>query len=63
MKKSLGLVFTILGTVGLVYGVIMLFKGNVMESNAWIGAVLGVIFFSSGIGLLKSTDSGQSEST
>lgn len=57
MKKTLGLILIILGGVGLVYGVAMLFKGNIMESNAWIGAVLGVIFFTSGIGLLKSAPS------
>ena len=61
MKKSLAFVLTILGLIGLVYGVIMIFKGNIMESNAWIGAVLGLIFFTSGIGLMKSTG-GQGES-
>ena len=60
MKKTLGMILTILGGVGLIYGVIMLFKGNVAESNAWIGAVLGVIFFTSGIGLIKSSGSGES---
>lgn len=55
MKKTLSLVLTIIGMAGLVFGVIMLFKGNIMESNAWIGAILGVIFFTSGIGLMKST--------
>ena len=58
MKKSLAMVLTILGIGGLIYGVIMLFKGNIGDSNAWIAAVLGLVFFSSGIGLMKSTGSG-----
>ncbi len=58
MKKTLSLVLTILGAGGLIFGVIMLFKGNVADSNSWIAAVLGLIFFTSGIGLMKSSGSG-----
>ncbi len=57
MKKGLALVFTILGAVGLVYGIFMLFNGEVTDSNPWIAAVLGVIFFTSGMGLMRSTGS------
>ncbi len=59
MKKSLALVFTLLGAAGLIYGVVTLFNGGISNSNAWIGVILGLIFFSSGMGLLKSTSSSE----
>lgn len=55
MKKNLGVVLTAIGGVGLTIGIIMLFTGEVTESTPWIAVILGGIFFSSGIGLLKST--------
>ena len=61
MKKGLAFLLTIIGGIGLVYGVIMLFTGNIVQSTSWIAAVLGVIFFTSGIGLMKSTG-GEGES-
>ena len=57
MKKGMALVFTLLGAIGLIYGVFMLFNGRIGEPNAWIGAVLGVIFFTSGMGLMRNTKS------
>jgi len=57
MKKGLAFTLTILGSLGLIFGVIMIFTGNVMQSTSWIAAVLGIIFFTSGIGLMKSTSS------
>jgi len=55
MKKNLAAILTVLGAIGLIMGTIMVFTGGVAQSVAWIGIVLGVIFFSSGIGLLKTT--------
>ena len=57
MKKTLSLIMTVIGAAGLIFGVIMLFKGNVADSNSWIAAVLGLVFFTSGIGLMKSAGS------
>ena len=54
VKKILGLIFTLIGAAGLVYGVIAIFNGNIMESNSWIFAILGGVFFAAGLGLLKS---------
>ena len=55
MKKNLALVFTILGAIGLIFGVVMLLTGEITESRSWIGAILGIIFFTSGMGLMRST--------
>lgn len=61
MKKGIGLVMIVLGGCALVYGVIMLFNGNVIEPTTWIATILGGIFFSSGLGLLKSTGGGTNQ--
>lgn len=55
MKKPLALILVILGIAGLIYGVYMLFSGDVANSMAWVGTILGGIFFSAGIGLMKTT--------
>ncbi len=56
MKKVLAFILAIVGVAGLIYGVVMVFNGEVAQPMPWIGIVLGGIFFSSGIGLLKTTD-------
>lgn len=63
MNKTLGLVLTILGAGGLIYGIIMLFTGNLVEPQSWIAAILGAIFFSSGIGLMKNAGGGADQGT
>ena len=55
MKQGLGLGLVILGVIGLIYGVYMLFSGGVTDNMSWVAAVLGIIFFSAGIGLMKTT--------
>ncbi len=55
MKKGLALTMVILGGSALVYGVIAMFTGKVSASPTWIATILGLVFFSSGIGLLKNT--------
>ncbi|WP_052597936.1 hypothetical protein [Aureispira sp. CCB-QB1] len=57
MKKSIAGILTGVGAIGLIIGVVMLFIGEFTEPSAWIGLILGIIFFSSGIGLLKTTRS------
>lgn len=54
IKKILGTLFTLAGAVGIVLGVIQIFSGDVANSQSWIFAVLGLVFFGAGIGLLKS---------
>ena len=53
MVKILALVLTISGMVGLVVGVLGIFGEDLVQLNAWALAILGFIFFVSGIGLLK----------
>ena len=55
MKKTVAMILTLLGVVGLIYGLITVFNGELTESYAWVGLILGIMFFFSGIGLLKTT--------
>jgi hypothetical protein len=53
MIKGLALVLTLAGIAGLVLGVLGIFGKNVTTISPWALAILGLIFFSAGIGLLK----------
>ena len=53
MIKGLALILTIAGIAGLILGVLGIFGGNLVALNPWALAILGLIFFTSGIGLLK----------
>ncbi len=55
MVKALALVLTLAGIAGLILGVFGIFGENLIAVNAWALAILGFIFFISGIGLLKRT--------
>jgi hypothetical protein len=54
MIKGLALTLVIFGTAGLILGVMGIFGRNYTQFNPWALAILGLIFFSSGIGLLKT---------
>ncbi|HEX8377701.1 MAG TPA: hypothetical protein VF602_07770 [Pedobacter sp.] len=55
LKRTFGTILTILGIVGLIYAAI----GFVQNSETWkellVFGVLGVIFFFTGIGLVRDT--------
>jgi F0F1-type ATP synthase assembly protein I len=53
MIKVLALILTIAGIIGLVLGILGIFGRNVVALSPWALAILGIIFFSSGIALLK----------
>ena len=53
MIKYLALVLTIVGIIGLILGVLGIFGSNVVALSPWAMAILGLIFFFSGIGILK----------
>ena len=53
MIKILGLILTIGGMISLILGVIGIFGTDLIAVNSWALSILGIIFFSSGIGLLK----------
>jgi hypothetical protein len=61
MIKGLALVLTLFGIVGLILGVMGIFGRNYTTFSPWALAILGVIFFTSGIGLLKSRGKGTDE--
>jgi len=53
-KQVMSGILIIIGIIGLIIGTFGLFGKNMNAYNPWIFALLGLIFFSSGIGLLKS---------
>lgn len=53
MIKIVALVLLIAGVVGLVLGVPGIFGRDLVAISPWALAILGLIFFTSGIGLLK----------
>lgn len=62
-KKILGVVLVLAGAVGLVVGVLGIFQGtHTAGINAYAWAILGLIFFLSGIGLMKSVGTKPAES-
>jgi hypothetical protein len=54
MIKGLAFALTIIGIAGLILGVMGIFGRNYTAFSPWALAILGLIFFGAGIGLLKS---------
>ncbi|TYP75005.1 hypothetical protein [Aquimarina intermedia] len=64
MIKILGFILTIGGAIALVIGILGAFGSISLGLSPWALLILGIIFFFSGIGLLKyrkDTDTVQSE--
>ena len=53
MIKAISLILLLAGILGLVLGVLGIFGRDLVAINPWGLAILGVIFFTSGIGLMK----------
>lgn len=53
MIRALGVILTLAGMAGLVLGVLGIFGQDLVALSPWAMAILGLIFFSAGIGLLK----------
>ena len=54
-KKLLGIVFTLIGAIGMAVGVISLFNGgNAFGQNPWGVSIIGAIFFLTGMGLMRT---------
>lgn len=53
MIRGIAVVLTLAGMVGLVLGVLGIFGQNYFTLSPWAFAILGLIFFLAGIGLLK----------
>lgn len=53
MIKAIALLLTLVGFVSLTMGVLGIFGENFVDLHPWALAILGLIFFSGGVGLLK----------
>lgn len=53
-KSLLGIILTLVGLVGLIYGGIDFTKGGVSQAS-FVYVILGGIFFFAGVGLVRST--------
>ncbi|PZD77588.1 hypothetical protein [Mesonia sp. K7] len=54
MIKILGIILTVVGMIGLVMGVFGIFGDMNIGVSPWAVAIVGVIFFLSGIGIIKN---------
>jgi len=57
IKKTFGTILTILGIIGICYGAFSFIKNKKDWTNALIVFVVSGVFFTAGIGLVKSTPS------
>lgn len=55
LKRTFGTILTILGIVGLIYAAVGFAQNSESTRELIVFAVLGVIFFFTGIGLVKNT--------
>jgi hypothetical protein len=53
MIKALAMILVVVGAIGLLTGLIGVFGSNVVALSPWALTIIGFIFFTSGIGLLK----------
>ena len=53
-KSLLGIILTLVGLIGLVYGGIDFTKGGVSQAS-FVYVILGGVFFFAGVGLIRST--------
>ena len=53
MIQAMALLLTLIGFVGLTMGVLGIFGKDLVDLSPWALAILGLIFFSGGISLLK----------
>ncbi|QKZ12696.1 hypothetical protein [Spirosoma sp. KUDC1026] len=54
VKSILGIVLTLVGLIGLIYGGIDFTKGGVSQAS-FVYVIMGGIFFFAGVGLIRST--------
>jgi hypothetical protein len=56
MIRALALLLTLVGFISLTLGVLGIFGDDIVDLHPWALAILGLIFFSGGIGLLKAQE-------
>lgn len=55
IKRIFGSILTILGIIGLIYAGYGFVKHSIQTREMIVAAIIGIIFFFSGIGLVKNT--------
>jgi len=55
VKRTFGTILTILGIIGLIYAGYSFINHSIQTRELVVTAVIGIIFFFSGIGLVKNT--------
>lgn len=55
LKRTFGAILTTLGVIGLIYTGINIIQHGVHATTLFVVGLLGLIFFFSGIGLIKTT--------
>jgi uncharacterized membrane protein len=55
MKRTFGAILTVLGIIGLIYTGLSIIQHNAHASTLIVVGVIGVLFFFSGISLIKAT--------
>ncbi|WP_342329773.1 hypothetical protein [Pedobacter sp. FW305-3-2-15-E-R2A2] len=55
VKRTFGTILTILGIIGLIYAGYGFVRHNLHTRELIVAAIIGLIFFVSGIGLVKNT--------
>ncbi|WP_419802184.1 hypothetical protein [Mucilaginibacter sp.] len=55
MKRTFGAVLTVLGIIGIIYGGYSFIQHTGDTRSVWVAVIIGIIFFSSGISLVRTT--------
>ena len=55
MKRTFGAILTTLGVIGLIYTGVCIIQRNAHASTLFVVGIIGLLFFFSGIGLIKGT--------
>ena len=55
VKRTFGTILTVLGIIGLIYAGVQFMQNSAAYKELIVVGVIGIIFFFSGIGLVKNT--------
>lgn len=55
MKRTFGAILTVLGIIGLIYAGIAIINKSAAATNITVFAIIGLLFFFSGISLVRVT--------
>jgi hypothetical protein len=55
VKRTFGSILTVLGIIGLIYAGVGFVRHSMQARELIVAGIIGVIFFFSGIGLVKNT--------